>query len=206
MFSLKAIDATIGDWRWDGFADPDHDPDLNPDLGVFSSRARARRISLAGGPSWAFGDAIDEDWAPVVLPVAHIARRALEGGQLARRASTGAFAAALAGRFRDTHRIPTVEELREDPRAPRCRVQLHEVRFELQTALGQIVRVSGTPRRPRIAAPDSIPVQALRAARYAQRLTWLETQAALDDAAARFGDHVPTLEQALERVADYAWS
>jgi hypothetical protein len=202
-FSLKAISATIGEWHWDGFADPDHDPD---GTGIEFSRARARRVELAGGPSWAFDEPIDEDWAAVVAPVAHVARRAIEGGQLARHASTGAFAAALAGRFRDLARIPTVRDLREDPREPRCRVELHEVRVELRTTHGQVVRVGGTPRRPQIVAPPTLPVQALRAARYAQRITWLETQAALEDAAARIGDHVPTLEQSLERVAGYAWS
>lgn len=202
-FSLKAIDATIGDWRWDGFADPDHDSD---GTGSDFSRARARRLELAGGPSWAFDEPIDEDWAAIVAPVAHVARRAIEGGQLARHAATGAFAAALAGRFRDLRRIPSVRDLREDPREPRCRVQLHEVRFELRTPHRQVVRVSGTPRHPKITAPPAMPVQALRAARYAQRITWLETQAALEDATARIGDHVPTLEQSLERVADYAWS
>ena len=84
-FSVKGIDASIGDWRWDGFAAASEASPL----------ASARRLSLDGGPSWAFGQVVDEDWEALVLPVSHVVRRGIEGAYLARRSAEGAMASAL---------------------------------------------------------------------------------------------------------------
>jgi hypothetical protein len=45
----------------------------------------------------------------------------------------------------------------------------------------------------------------LAAARFAHRLAWREAYAALIDASARIGEHVPSIEESLEEVASYRW-
>lgn len=193
-FSVKGIDVTIGDWRWDGFAPAQLDSPL----------VDKRRVSLAGGPSWERDEPIDEDWVATVLPVSHVVRRGIEGAQLARRVAQGAMASAARGSFRDLRRLPSVDELREDPRDPERAIELHEVRIEFAWPNGSLLKVGGRDTLPRFGGDDVAPSM-IAAARFAHRLAWREALAALLDASARIGAHVPSREQAIGEVADYAW-
>ncbi len=192
-FSIKGIDVTIGDWRWDGLAAAWTDSPL----------ANQRRLTLAGGPTWERDQPVERDWAEIVLPVSHVVRRAIEGGQLARTYAEGAMANAMRGTFREMKRLPTIGELREDPRTPFQVVELHEVRVEFTLASGARLTVSGRDTLPRFGGDSGATPAMVAAARFAHRLTWRETYAALLDASARIGEHVPTREQVLEKVAGY---
>jgi hypothetical protein len=193
-FSVKGMDVTIGDWHWDGFAAARTDSPL----------ANKRRLTLVGGPTWDRDEAVDEDWADTVLPVSHIVRRGIEGGNLARRYADGAMWNAVRGTFREMHRLPTIGELREDPRDPVLAVELHELRVEFTWSDGNRLTVGGRDTMPRFGGDGATP-NMLAAARFAHRLAWRETYAALLDASARIGEHVPSLEVSLEAVAGYAW-
>ena len=193
-FSIKGVDATIGDWRWNGFAAATGDSPL----------AAKRELELAGGARWATDDVVDEEWREVVAPVQHLARRAIEGGLRARRDAVGAMTSGMRGAFRDVRPLPSVAELREDPRDPACRVVLHDVRIEFRWSDGTRLGVRGRDTQPRF-QHDHMPPNALAAARFAHRLAWRETAAGLLDGAARVGAHVSTTEQALAEVAAYTW-
>ena len=193
-FSVKAVDATIGDWHWNGFAAAEADSPL----------AAKRVLELADGPSWGADELVDEEWRAVVAPVQHIARRAIEGGLRARRVATGAMASGMRGAFREVRRLPTIDELREDPRDPACRVELHEVRIEFSWDDGTRLAVRGRDTRPQFLL-DEVPPNALAAARFAHRLAWRETYAGLLDAAARVGSHVSSTADALDEVDRFVW-
>jgi hypothetical protein len=191
-FSFKAIDAHIGPWHWDGFAAPTGSP-----------LASARRLGVEGGRSWDFWQPLDEDWQRVIGAVEEIARAGVQGGQLAWRQADGALRSALSRRYRDFP-VPGTSELREVARSPRCRVQLHGVRIEFDAGAGAMVRASGAPRTVRI--QTDLPPQVIMAARYAHRYAFQLAEAAMLDMAAQVGDHVPSFEQALDRLEDVAAS
>ncbi len=193
-FSVKGMDVTIGDWRWDGFAAARLDSPL----------ANKRRLTLVGGPTWERDEPVDEDWADTALPVSHIVRRGIEGAQLARRYAEGAMSSALGGTFRELRRLPNIAELREDPRQPVLAVELHELRIEFSWGSGDRLTVGGRDTLPRMGGDGATPSM-LAAARFAHRLAWREAYAALLDASARLGEHVPSLEVSLEEVAGYRW-
>ncbi len=193
-FSVKGMDVTIGDWHWDGFAAARTDSPL----------ANKRRLTLVGGPTWERDVAVDEDWADTVLPVSHIVRRGIEGANHARRSAEGAMWNAVRGTFRELHRLPTIGELREDPRDPVLPVELHELRIEFSWGDGNRLTVGGRDTLPRLGGDGATP-NMIAAARFAHRLAWREAYAALIDASARIGEHVPSLEVSLEEVASYPW-
>jgi hypothetical protein len=187
-FSFKAIDAHIGPWQWDGFASAPG-----------TRLASARRITVQGGRSWSMWEPLDEDWQRVLGAVEQIARAGVEGGQLAWRQADGALHSALSQRYRDFP-VPGTSELRDVHRPPRCRVELHGVRIELDAGAGAIVRASGAPRTVKI--QTDLPPQLIRAARYAHRYAFQLAEAAMLDMAAQVGDHVPSFEVALDRLAE----
>jgi hypothetical protein len=187
-FSFKAIDAHIGPWHWDGFA-----------AAPGTRLSAARRISVEGGRDWAFWEPLDEEWQVALGAVEQIARAGVEGGALAWRQADGALRSAMSRRYRDRP-IPGTSELREISRAPRCRVQLHGVRIELDAGAGAIVRASGAPRT--VSIQTDLPPQVIRAARYAHRYAFQMAEAAMLDMAAQVGDHVPSFEVALERISE----
>ena len=186
-FSFKALDAHIGPWHWDGYA-------AEPGTRL----AAARRLRVEGGPSWDFWEPLDEPWQSALAEVEQVAAAGVRGGQLAWRNADIALRKALSNSYRD-YPVPSTTDLREIARPPRCRVQLHGVRIELDAGSGAIVRASGAPRTVRIQA--DLPPPVIRAARYAHRYAFQLAEAALLDMAAQIGDRVPNLEQALEREA-----
>ena len=194
-FSVKAIDATIGEWRWTGFADRDAD----------GPHANERTLALAGGPTWTFGEPVDDDWRAVALPVSHVARKAIDGAWFARRRAEGAMWRALNGPFRDLELRRTVDDEREVEGEPRCAVELHGLHVRFTFGDGSSIDVRGGERRQRVTGPNATP-DMLRAARFAHLVAGRLAAASLLDAAATpLGDHVLTLEQALDEVAAYTW-
>lgn len=194
-FSIKAIDAVVGEARFSGFTSNDEEHPLR----------LKRRLALRNGPQWLWDEPLDASAQPALGVVENIAAQALEAGRFARPNAIGAFHAAVANRYRAVP-YPTIEELREIRRAPRCSARLRGVTVQFDHAWrGEALTAYGSPMRPdirlggRTEAPD-LPPALHRAIRYAHRLTYVHVGAGLLDAVAQFGHHVPTLEGALTSI------